>query len=81
MNKREIFERSIHFINLTVDHYKLTDYDLQNAENFHKYLLRNGIKDSTGYNRNKLGYWDALLSILSILQEEQNKKNAQCRVH
>ena len=69
MSRFSAYVRTLHFIQLIIDHQPVTENDLSNTESFIKYLNKNNIKRSAGFNRNKRGYLEAVEAARLVLKE------------
>lgn len=72
MDRFNVYVRTLHFISLIIDHEKPKQSDLETSKSFLKYLNKNGIHSSAGFNKNKRGYLEAIEAARNILRKEES---------
>lgn len=69
--KLSVAARTIHFVHLIFMHTDMEPEDFDTFEGFVKFLEKEGIRKSAGYNRNKAGYMETLRFIWNLERKEE----------
>jgi len=68
-DKLSVAERTLYFVSLILRHQEKKVEDFSTFEDFVKFLDKNDIKKTAGFNKNKKGYMETLKFAYSLKEE------------
>lgn len=68
-DKLSVAERTLYFVSLILRHQEKKVEDFSTFEDFVKFLDKNDIKKTAGFNKNKRGYMETLKFAYSLKEE------------
>lgn len=71
--KLSVAARTTHFVDMICSHADIKPEDFDTFEEFVKFLDKEGIRNSAGYNKNRSGYMETLRFIWELERKEKEK--------